>query len=306
MTHKSTALKSVTQSETTRSERHLHSQQTTFTAEADLSQSTETENEQPLLSVKKMIYSDLVTAVKELQKGHRDQRHSVSQQQKISINDADTLYDIVSVKQLQHWAEVESEQFLNILNKLQEQRDLEISVSEDVKNIMTEQDYLSDNRDILTDLLTEKRAHVTSLNTNFITLNIKYQLLKEYQQTDCERTLLFNVSMHSVNEGQHSQKLSDSSLLNDSSEPTWNNWLEKIHIKLFINHAHFSEETDWMRYVLSQLSEKITQHTESHSLYESSVIDLYQTADKVLKNLKDIYEDSDKSRNFHWAYIELV
>ena len=54
-----------------------------------------------------------------------------------------------------------------------------------------------------------------------------------------------------------------------------------------------------MRYVLSQLSEKITQHTESHSLYKSSVIDLYQTVDKVLKNLKDIYEDSDKLRNFY-------
>ena len=54
-----------------------------------------------------------------------------------------------------------------------------------------------------------------------------------------------------------------------------------------------------MRYVLSQLSEKTAQYIESYSLYKSSVIDLYQTADEVLKNLKDIYEDSDKSRNFH-------
>ena len=61
-----------------------------------------------------------------------------------------------------------------------------------------------------------------------------------------------------------------------------------------------------MRYVLSQLSEKAAQHTESYSLYESSVIDSYQTADEVLKNLKDIYEDSDKSRNFHWTYIKLI
>ena len=53
-----------------------------------------------------------------------------------------------------------------------------------------------------------------------------------------------------------------------------------------------------MRYVLSQLSEKITQYTESHSLYKSSVIDLYQTADEILKNLKEVYENSDKSRNY--------
>ena len=181
-----------------------------------------------------------------------------------------------------------------------------MSVSEGVKNIMTEQNYLSNDRDILTDLLTEKRVCVTSLNINFAALNIKYQLLKKCQWANHEGTLLFNISMHSVSEGQHSQKLSDSLLLDNSSESTWDNWLEKIHVKLSVNHDHFSEKTDWMRYVLSQLSEKAAQHTESYSLYESSVIDSYQTADEVLKNLKDIYEDSDKSRNFHWAYIELV
>ena len=76
-----------------------------------------------------------------------------------------------------------------------------MSVSEDVKNIMTEQDYLSDNRDILTDLLTEKRACVTTLNINFATLNTKHQLLKKCQQADHEGTLLFNAFMHSVSEG---------------------------------------------------------------------------------------------------------
>ena len=47
-----------------------------------------------------MIYSDLITAVKELQKKHWDQRQSVLHQQKISIDDAATLYNIVSVEQL--------------------------------------------------------------------------------------------------------------------------------------------------------------------------------------------------------------
>ena len=55
-----------------------------------------------------------------------------------------------------------------------------MSVSEGVKDIMTEQDYLSDNRDILTDFLTEKRVCVTSLNSNFTALNIKYYLLKKH------------------------------------------------------------------------------------------------------------------------------
>ena len=201
---------------------------------------------------------------------------------------------------------VESEQFLDILNKLWEQRDLRMSVSEGVKNIMTKQDYLSDNRDILTDLLTEKKVCVTTLNINFAALNIKYQLLKKCWQTDCERTLLFNIFTHSVSEGQCSQKLSDSSFLDDNSEPTWDNWLEKMCIKLFINWDHFSEKTDQMRYMLSQLSEETAQYTKSHSLYESSVIDLYQTADEILKNLKEVYENLNKLRNYCQIYIELI
>ena len=72
MTHKNTALKSVTQSGTIRSERSSHFSQITSVAEVSSSQSTEIRDEQSLLSVKKVTYSDLITAVKELQKGHKN------------------------------------------------------------------------------------------------------------------------------------------------------------------------------------------------------------------------------------------
>ena len=68
MIHKNIALKSVTQLRTTRSERPLHFSQTTPVAEVSLSQSTEMRDKQSFLSVKEVIYSDLITAVKELQK----------------------------------------------------------------------------------------------------------------------------------------------------------------------------------------------------------------------------------------------
>ena len=75
--------------------------------------------------------------------------------------------------------------------------------------------------------------------------------------------------MHSAGEGQRSQKLPDPPLLDDGSEPTWDNWLEKMHAKLSVNQDHFSEKADRMRYMLSQLSERAAQHTESHSPYVS-------------------------------------
>ena len=52
-------------------------------------------------------------------------------------------------------------------------------ISESVKDLTAEQDYLSDNRDILTDLLIKEKVCVTSLNISFTALNIKYELLKE-------------------------------------------------------------------------------------------------------------------------------
>ena len=94
-----------------------------------------------------------------------------------------------------------------------------MSVSENVKDLIAEQDYFSNDRDILTDLLTEKKIYMTSLNTSFTALNIKYQLLKECQQTEQEGTHSSNI-LNSLNDGKHLQKLLNPSLLNDSTEPT--------------------------------------------------------------------------------------
>ena len=61
-----------------------------------------------------------------------------------------------------------------------------------------------------------------------------------------------------------------------------------------------------MSYVLFWLSEKAAQHTESHFSYKSSVTDLYQTAAEILKDLKNIYKDFNKLRNYCCVYIKLI
>ena len=76
------------------------------------------DEEEAHLTVEGAIYSDLATAIKELQKGGKEQRYSVSHQLKTGANDTSSPYNIVSVEQLQHWAEAEPQWFLNILNKL--------------------------------------------------------------------------------------------------------------------------------------------------------------------------------------------
>ena len=71
-----------------------------------------------------------------------------------------------------------------------------------------------------------------------------------------------------------------------------------MQVKLTVNKNHYLTEIACISYVLSQLSEKAAQYTESHSLYKFSVTNFYCTANEILENLKEIYKDSDKLRNY--------
>ena len=79
-----------------------------------------------------------------------------------------------------------------------------------------------------------------------------------------------------------------------------------MQMKLSVNRDHYLTNIVCIKYVLSQLSEKTAQHTEFCHLYELSVLNLNCTADEILKNLKKIYENLDKSQNYCQIYIKLV
>ena len=61
-----------------------------------------------------------------------------------------------------------------------------------------------------------------------------------------------------------------------------------------------------IKYVLFWLSEKAAQHTESHSFFKVSVSHLYCTADEILSDLKNVYKDSDKLKNYCCIYNKLI
>ena len=71
-----------------------------------------------------------------------------------------------------------------------------------------------------------------------------------------------------------------------------------MQVKLTVNKNYYLTEITCIDYMLSQLSRKAAQHTESCSLYKFSVINLYCTVNEILKDLKEIYKDSNKSRNY--------
>ena len=119
-----------------------------------------------------------------------------------------------------------------------------MTVSESIHNLLLKKNDLIDT-------VTEQQDCVNSLKTNFTVLNIKYQLLKKCQWADHEETQLSNTFTSSVDEGKHSLKISDSSFLNNSTESTWEDWINKMHVKLTVNDDHYLTEIAQMRYVMS-------------------------------------------------------
>ena len=268
---------------------------------AGTSSSRQPDEEEEALPSVEVNYPKLDTALKELKKGRKARKFSVPtarHHEQTGEDDAGTPYDIVNVEQLQRWADAEPEQFLEALTTLREQRDLGMTVSDGIHDLLLE-------RNGLVSIVTEQQERVDSLEANFAALNTKYQLLKERQRTEREGTYSSNIS-NSSNGGKRSQKLPDPPLLDDGTEPTWDNWIGKMKAKLSVNEDHYPTETARMGYVLSRLSGRAAQHTESRSPYGLSVANPYRTANEILEDLKEIYEDPDKPRNYRRAYIDLT
>ncbi len=116
-----------------------------------------------------------------------------------------------------------------------------------------------------------------------------------------KKTLLLISSTLSVLE---SQKISDSSLFTDEKNFIWKNWYEKIQNKLEINVDLFSNEWVKLSYVHSRLfndAAKITQARREHDC-----INFYRIVEDFLKELAQLFDDSNKKVNFRREYYNLI
>jgi len=100
------------------------------------------------------------------------------------------------------------------------------------------------------------------------------------------------------------QKISDSSLFTDEKNSTWENWYEKIQNKLKINVDLFSNERVKLSYIHSRLFDdtaKIIQARREHDY-----VNLYKIIKDLLKELTQLFNDSNKKVNFHREYYNLI
>ncbi len=105
-------------------------------------------------------------------------------------------------------------------------------------------------------------------------------------------------------ERSRSQKIPDSSLFTDEKNSTWENWYGKIQNKLEINVDLFSNERAKLSYIHSRLFDDAAEITQARR--ERDCANLYKIVDDLLKELAQLFDDSNKKVNFRRKYYNLV
>ncbi len=111
-------------------------------------------------------------------------------------------------------------------------------------------------------------------------------------------------SSSTYSERSRSQKILDSSLFTDEKNSTWKNWYEKVQNKLKINVDLFSSEWVKLSYVHFRLFNDAAEITQSKR--ERDCFNLYKIVDELLKELAQLFNDSDKEVNFRKNYYNLI
>ncbi len=105
-------------------------------------------------------------------------------------------------------------------------------------------------------------------------------------------------------EHSRSQKISDSFWFTDKKNSTWKNWYDKIQNKLEINVDLFSNKRVKLSYVHFRLFDDAADVTQSKR--ERDCVNFYKIIDDLLKELAELFNDSDKKVNFRRKYYNLI
>ncbi len=107
------------------------------------------------------------------------------------------------------------------------------------------------------------------------------------------------------NENDHHKfiKLSNSFIFTETDDSIWETWNIKIADKLDVNANHYSTEKIHIVYVIFRLEDDADQ--QIYAKHHVDAFSLYQSLSKLLKHLKEIYEDQNLTRKCHHEYVAL-
>ncbi len=225
-----------------------------------------------------------------VRKHHQFLSHSQTLNESLKVS---TLWDIKNVKQLQYWVEQDSKVFLEDLNNLWTQRDLDVEACELFNRILSEQIWKTHFEEIDQ---AKKRLNLNlkKLQDQMMKLQHRLRLTKEDTSTSF---IMFNLF-------KQSQKLLNSSLFTDEKESIWNDWQEKIRNKLEISIDHFNNDKVILVYIHSWISKDIVKVILVRCQRDS--LNSYLMINDLLNELAQLYDDSDKETNFRRKYANFI
>ncbi len=242
-----------------------------------------------------VIYSELLSRISKYLRidAVRKHRYSLSYSQTLDeSHEASTSWDIKNVEQLQHWVKQDSEVFLEDLNSLRTQRDLDVKACELFDKISSEQIWKT-----RFEKMNRVKERLNQLNQTFRNQVTELQhQLRSFKEVTSFSSILFNFF-------KRSQKLSNSSLFTDEKESTWNDWQAKIRDKLEINVDHFDINRAILIYVHFRIKEDAVKAILAWRQQDS--LNLYVTVNDLLNELAKLYDDFDKEANFRREYANL-
>ncbi len=223
-------------------------------------------------------------------KHHQFMSHSQTLDESLKVS---IFWDIKNVKQLQHWVEQDSEVFLEDLNNLQTQRDLNVEACELFDKILSEQIWKTHFKKI-NQVKEWLNLNLKKLQDQLMKLQHRLRLTKEDTST----------SFIMFNSFKRFQKLSNSSLFTDEKEFIWNDWQEKIRDKLEINVSHFNNDKAILVYIHFWISKDAVKVTLVK--YQQDSLNFYSMINDLLNKLAQLYNDSDKETNFWRKYANFI
>ncbi len=229
-------------------------------------------------------------------------------------------------EQLFHWVSNQLNKVINMLNELWSQRDLTLQlnehwllIQEDHKKRAKQLEVTFDKNDEL-----EKKIHqLQGERLNFRAKQRQADRSMPRQETQSVEHWVNQKEVSSISEvdqrswsswesftlfdngNNHHKfvKLSNSLIFIETDDSIWKTWNIKIADKLDVNANHYSTEKIRIVYVIFRLEGDADQ--QIYAKHRVDAFSLYQSLSKLLKHLKEIYEDQNLIRKCHREYVAL-
>ena len=219
-------------------------------------------------------------------------------------NEANHPFDIVNEAQLIQWATEEPLQLLEAINLLRTERDLGRETAEFYDRLPDDSVWKAryessrNKRTVIERQLHEKTTHNEFLQAQLQRSQADYDQLRDQRRREGTPSSIGTI------EGKRTPKLPDVDTLTDGRNPSWEEWIHKIHDKLDVNHDHFENERAKIAYVCGRTAGKAASHLYARRRRDSR--NPYTTVDEVLADLTRNFDDPDRRKNAVRDYHKLM